>query len=212
MEGDIQMLSLEEMKKMLIEAAVELKDKELYFCKLDSAAGDGDHGLTIARMADAVKAMAESDQSPDIRTFLDNVSAICMGINGGSAGPLWGTIFEGMSEGAPEGKKEVSEDELKAMFKRARSDFEDISRAKAGDKTMADALYPAVDAAIAAKGGISEIMDAAAAAAVDGAAKTSDYVAKFGRAKNLGTQSIGHVDPGAVSLSVLLDSMAKALH
>ena len=77
---------------------------------------------------------------------------------------------------------------------------------------MVDALYPALRAAIETQGSAREMMDAAAKAAQDGAAKTKDYVAKFGRAKNLGAASLGHEDPGAVSMSVLFAAMAQALH
>lgn len=206
------MLSLDELRRMLMAAAIELKAKSRYFCELDSVAGDGDHGLTIGRMADAIKVKLEADDADDINGLLDDVGMICMGTNGGSAGTLWGTVFSGMAEGAPEGKKEVSQEEFRQMLQQARCDFQDISNAQIGDKTMADALYPAITAAIANEGSLVEVMDAAAAAAIEGAAKTKEYVAKFGRAKNVGTASLGHEDPGAVSMSVLFEAMAKALH
>ena len=94
----------------------------------------------------------------------------------------------------------------------AKADFENISKAKLGDKTMVDALYPALMAGMEKEGDIREKMDAAAQAAKDGAAKTKEYVAKFGRAKNVGAVSLGHEDPGAVSMSVLFAAMAQALH
>jgi dihydroxyacetone kinase-like protein len=206
------MLTLEELRKMLLAAAVELKEKSSYFCQLDSVAGDGDHGLTIGRMADAIKQKVELNDARDIKGLLDDVGMLCMGINGGSAGPLWGTVFSGLAAGAPADKKEVSPEEFQQMLTQAQSDFKDISKAKLGDKTMVDALYPALDAAIAAQGNLQAKMDAAAKAAVDGAAKTKDYIAKFGRAKNVGKASLGHEDPGAVSMSVLFAAMAKALH
>ena len=87
----------------------------------------------------------------------------------------------------------------------------DISKAKPGDKTMVDALYPALDAGMKAEGDVKAIFAAMAEAALAGAAATSDMVAKFGRAKNVGERSIGTPDPGATSISILFDSMAKAL-
>lgn len=206
------MLSLAELQKMLLAAAVELKAKSMYFCELDSVAGDGDHGLSIGRMADVIKQKMEANDADDIKSLLDDVGMLCMGINGGSAGPLWGTVFSGMADGAPEGKTEVSGEEFRSMLEQAKSDFQDISKAKLGDKTMVDALYPALEAALTNQGNLKEVMDAAAKAAMAGAAKTKEYVAKFGRAKNVGEASLGHEDPGAVSTAVLFEAMAKALH
>lgn len=206
------MLSLNELQQMLMAAAIELKAKSAYFCELDSVAGDGDHGVTIGRMADAIKEKLETNDAEDIKGLLDDIGMLCMNINGGSAGPLWGTVFSGLADGAPEGKTEVSQEEFRQMLEQAQDDFQDISKAKLGDKTMVDALYPALTAALTNQGNLKEVMDAAAAAAVEGAAKTKEYVAKFGRAKNVGEASLGHEDPGAVSMSVLFEAMAKALH
>jgi len=206
------MLTIKELQKMLLAAAVELKAKSKYFCELDSVAGDGDHGLTIGRMADAIKQKIEADDAKDIKGLLDDIGMLCMGINGGSAGPLWGTVFSGMAEGAPADKTEVTSQEFCQMLAQAKADFEDISKAKLGDKTMVDALYPALQAGMETEGDVREKMAAAAQAAQEGAAKTKDYVAKFGRAKNVGPASLGHEDPGAVSMSVLFAAMAQALH
>lgn len=211
MYGVILMLTLEVLEKMLLNAAVELKDSSKYLCELDSVAGDGDHGVTIGRMADAMKAKIEAHDADNIKDLLDDLSMLFMSSNGGSAGPLWGTVFGGLAEGAPEGAKEVSCDELKEMLSQAKEDFADISKAKVGDKTMVDALYPAIDAAVAAEGDIKSIMQAAAEAAAAGAENTANLVAKFGRAKNIGERSLGTKDPGAVSMSVLFSAMAKAL-
>lgn len=206
------MLSLNELQQMLMAAAIELKAKSAYFCELDSVAGDGDHGVTIGRMADAIKEKLETNDAEDIKGLLDDIGMLCMNINGGSAGPLWGTVFSGLADGAPEGKTEVSQEEFRQMLEQAQDDFQDISKAKLGDKTMVDALYPALTAALKNQGNLKDVMDAAAAAAIEGAAKTKEYVAKFGRAKNVGEASLGHEDPGAVSMSVLFEAMAKALH
>lgn len=206
------MLTLQEWKKMLIAAALKLKEESKFLCELDSVAGDGDHGITIGRMADAMKVRAENKESEDIKSFLDDIGMLCMGINGGSAGPLWGTIFSGLAEGAPSGKQEITAAEFKAMLQQAKVDFQDISQAKVGDKTMVDALYPALDAAVGASEDVGEMLQAAAEAATLGASRTKDYVAKFGRAKNVGAGSLGHEDPGAVSISLLFVAMHEAIH
>lgn len=156
------MLTLPILRKMLLNAAVELKANSTYLCELDSVAGDGDHGITIGRMADVMKTMTEEDQPNTMHDLLDELGDAFMGINGGSAGPLWGTIFSGMAEGI-EDQAELTELEFRKMFVQAKEDFMDISKAQVGDKTMVDALYPALDTAIAAHGTLKEIMDAAAA-------------------------------------------------
>ena len=142
--------------------------------------------------------------------LLDELGEAFMGINGGSAGPLWGTVFTGMAEGIDD-QAELTDLELRKMFTQAKEDFMDISKAKPGDKTMVDALYPAIDAIIETQGSLKEIMAAAAAAADAGAEQTSTMVARFGRAKNMGERSIGTKDPGAVSIAILFNGMAQAL-
>lgn len=205
------MLTLEILQKMLLAAAIELKEKSKYLCELDSVAGDGDHGITIGRMADAMKAKIEANDSADMKELLDDLGMTFMGINGGSAGPLWGTVFGGFAEGIDDDVKELDAAGIAKMLEQAKEDFMDISKAKPGDKTMVDALYPALDAGMKAEGDVKAIFTAMAEAALAGAAATSDMVAKFGRAKNVGERSIGTPDPGATSISILFDSMAKAL-
>lgn len=182
------MLTLPLLRKMLNRAGTELKANSKYLCELDSVAGDGDHGITIGRMADVMKEKTEDTTIDTMRVLLDELGDAFMGINGGSAGPLWGTVFT-----------------------QAKEDFMDISKAKPGDKTMVDALYPAIDAIIETQGSLKEIMTAAAAAADAGAEQTSTMVARFGRAKNMGERSIGTKDPGAVSIAILFNGMAQAL-
>lgn len=204
------MLTLPILRKMLHSAVTELKANSKYLCELDGVAGDGDHGITIGRMADVMQELLDVTTLNTMRSFLDALGDAFMGINGGSAGPLWGTVFTGMAEGIDD-QAELTDLELRKMFTQAKLDFMDISKAKPGDKTMVDALYPAIDAIIETQGSLKEIMDAAAAAAKAGAEATSQMVARFGRAKNMGERSIGTKDPGAVSIAILFDGMAKAL-
>ena len=203
------MLTLELLEKMLLAAAEELKANANYLCELDSVAGDGDHGITVGKMADAMKEKVEAHDSEDLNGLLDDLGMTFMNINGGSAGPLWGTIFSGLADAVEPGVKEVNAAGLQKMFAQAKEDFMDISKAKPGDKTMVDALYPALDAGMAATEDVQATMKAVAAAAVAGAESTSTLVAKFGRAKNVGERSLGTKDPGAVSLSILFTAMAK---
>ena len=196
------MLTLPLLRKMLNRAGTELKANSKYLCELDSVAGDGDHGITIGRMADVMKEKTEDTTIDTMRVLLDELGDAFMGINDGSAGPLWGTVFTGMAEGIDD-QAELTDLELRKMFTQAKEDFMDISKAKPGDKTMVDALYPAIDAIIETQGSLKEIMT--------GAEQTSTMVARFGRAKNMGERSIGTKDPGAVSIAILFNGMAQAL-
>ena len=115
------MLTLELLQKMLLNAAVALKDNVLPLCELDSVAGDGDHGLTIGRMADAMKAQVEAGTSADMKELLDDLSMAFMGVNGGSAGPLWGTVFGGFAEGIDEGVAELDAAGIHKMLEQAKA-------------------------------------------------------------------------------------------
>ena len=205
------MLDVNLLQKMLLAAAEELKAQSSYLCELDSVAGDGDHGLTIGRMADVMKARIEAGSSADMKELLDDLGMDFMGINGGSAGPLWGTVFGGLAEGIEEGAVRLDRDSFKRMLAQARENFADISKAKQGDKTMVDALYPALAAGMAAEGSLKDVMTAMAQAATAGAEATAQMVARFGRAKNIGERSLGAKDPGAVSIALLFNAMAQSL-
>ncbi|CZR96959.1 MULTISPECIES: dihydroxyacetone kinase subunit DhaL [Clostridioides] len=199
-------------KKMLISAAEILKENKIYLCELDSVVGDGDHGVTIDRIADCMKKRAlEENKNDSIKSINEDLSTLCMNVNGGSAGPLWGTIFEGMAEGIDD-KDELEIEEIKGMFNEARENLSLISTAKIGQKTLVDALYPAIDAIYNVQSNdIVDIFRLAYEKAVEGAENTKTYIAKFGRAKSIGERSLGHMDPGAVSISLMFKGLYNAL-
>ena len=131
--------------------------------------------------------------------LLEGIGDACMAVNAGSSGPLWGTIFAGMADGIDD-QQELTDIEFKRMFAQAKEDFMDVSKAKEGDKTLVDAFYPAVAAIAETEGSLETILDA-----------TADMVAKFGRAKNVGERSLGHKDPGAVSMAIFFAGLAKGI-
>lgn len=88
------MLTLPILRKMLHSAATELKANSKYLCELDGVAGDGDHGITIGRMADVMQELLDVTTLNTMRSLLDALGDAFMGINGGSAGPLWGTVLQ----------------------------------------------------------------------------------------------------------------------
>ena len=128
-------LTLPVLRKMLHTAAVDLKDNVQYLCELDSVAGDGDHGIAIGHIADILKSHSDDTTIATMNLLLEGIGDAFMGVNAGSSGPLWGTIFAGMADGIDD-QQELTEIEFKRMFAQAKEDFMDVSKAKVGDKTL----------------------------------------------------------------------------
>lgn len=189
-------------------AAVIAAEPEL--TDIDSRFGDADHGLTMTKIAGAISAAVDASEG-GIQAMLDDAAMAVMSLNGGSAVPLWNTWLDGMQEGAPEGE-EMDTAGIQAMFAKALEELDDMSGAKVGDKTMMDALIPAVEAIQACPSDdIKEILEAGAKAALAGAASTVEMKANFGRARNYGERSVGYADSGATSWSCMFESFAQAL-
>lgn len=189
-------------------AAAVLAAKEQYLSSVDAETGDGDHGVTIAKIANAIMTACEQcNPNAAIGQLFDACYVEIMKVNGGSAGPLWAEMFSGMSEAAGDAS-ELDGALLRRLYRGAVDGLNEISNAKPGEKTMKDALLPAAEAAERCEGSCGEIARAAAEAAERGAEKTRDMVAKFGRARYLKEDSIGHLDPGAVSVSIMLRALA----
>jgi len=199
--------------KMLRQAAQQVKTSKDLLSQLDSATGDGDHGTTMNRIADAMLETLQTTTSADIPALLEALGWNVMSVDGGSASPLLGSFFTGMAEAAG-GKQCLSVPELAQLFEAGVVKLQAQTSAKPGDKTMVDALVPAVAAlrqAADAGEALAPAMAKAAAAAVAGAKSTSTMQAKFGRARNLGARTLGHVDPGATSISLIFTGLHEGL-
>ena len=199
--------------RMLCAAVAKIRENHEHLSKLDSATGDGDHGTAMSRAADAVQKAADGDSSGKLKSLLHDVGWGVMSIDGGSTGPLFGSFFMGLSDGV--GDNDVLDAAaLAATFEAGLAKVQKQSKAQVGDKTLMDALIPAVEAmrAVADGGsGVDGALTQAAEAAEKGAAATADMQAKFGRARNLGERTIGHVDPGATSMAYLFRGFAEGL-
>jgi dihydroxyacetone kinase-like protein len=176
--------------------AVEGARDEL--CRLDAAAGDGDHGVTMSVAARAVRGALEA--APDA-TGADLVTKVAMALAsvGGASGPVYATGALAVAAAMRQGG------DLVASADAAEKAIASLGHAKPGDKTILDALHPAVEA-LRADGDLQR----AAAAAREGAAATAQMVATVGRASRLGERSRGTADPGATSLAIILQAMAAA--
>jgi len=198
---------------MLRGAAVEIRENHEMLSKLDSVGGDGDHGTTMVRaMANLEKAVdASITQEP--KTLLYDVGWAILGVDGGATGPLLGTFFMSMSD-AVVGMDTLDAKMLAAAFETGLAGVRAQTQAQPGDKTMIEALVPAVAASReAANGGASveDVLARAAEAAAKGAELTKEMQARFGRAKNIKERSIGSQDPGATSLSLIFRGFWKGV-
>lgn len=205
------LLSKPEIEKMFHKVAEIWQENKDYLSRIDSRFGDGDHGVTIGKIASLIEKKLAAWEDDNIEEFLEDLGDSTMEIGGGSAGPLYGTLISGLS-GPLSGGGAIGEGLLKEMFTECQSAMEDITNAKVGDKTMMDALIPAVAAAVAAEGDCLAILEAAAEAAARGAKESEQYVSKFGRARSYKEQTIGTPDAGAVSTWLFFAGLCDGLH
>jgi dihydroxyacetone kinase-like protein len=191
-------------------AAVVAEQKE-YLTRLDSAIGDGDHGINIDRGMKAATAKLDSDDGDDVGALLKTIGMTLVSTVGGAGGPLYGTLFLQMGT-ATAGKGELSAEDWLAALDAGVKGVQMRGKAEPGDKTMVDALVPGREAfAVALAEGLefAEALRRSALAAERGMQATVPLVARKGRASYLGERSAGHQDPGATSSYLLLQAAAN---
>jgi len=177
--------------------------------KLDTAIGDGDHGTNMNRgMTKAMEKLAAAEQ-PDSGAVLKTVAMALVSSVGGAAGPLYGTLFLQMGS-ALAGQSEVDLPAYAAAWRKGLEGVQARGKAEAGDKTMVDALIPAIGA-LETSSDLSSGLRAAEQAAEEGMNATTPMIARKGRASYLGERSKDHQDPGATSTYYLFKSATEAL-
>lgn len=180
--------------------------------ELDSAIGDADHGINMDRGFSAVKTELAAHVPAGIRAIFQTAASVLIRTVGGASGPLYGTFFLRASA-ACAGKTELEPADVVAVFQAGIEGVQQRGKAAPGDKTMLDALLPALAAMrkrLDDGGRLAEILDAGAAAAEAGMLGTIPMQARKGRASYLGARSRGHQDPGATSSWLLLGAAANA--
>ena len=192
---------------MLLSASRLLQEKSDELSALDAKFGDGDHGVTIAKIAHVIEDHTSRCSNLSLKSFFSELGGAVMNVSGGAAAPLWGTFIGGLSLPIPESATQIDPPLLKQMFSSALQEMRDITNAKQGDKTLMDVLIPVVER-VADKNSIAEILKTAAHAASKGARDTENFAARFGRAKNYGERSLGTPDPGAVSMALFFKGLA----
>ncbi|MCU7726198.1 dihydroxyacetone kinase subunit DhaL [Actinoplanes sp. KI2] len=181
--------------------------------ELDSAIGDADHGINMDRGMSAVVSTLESERPGRPNQLFQRTGMTLVSTVGGASGPLYGTAFLRMSTTVGDAEQ-LDGNDLAKMLRAAHDGVVQRGKASPGDKTMLDALGPAVEAlesAVADGQPLAEALDAAVRAAEEGRAKTIPMVARKGRASYLGERSAGHQDPGATSVTLLLAAAARSL-
>lgn len=197
---------------MLTSVSDALDEKIDEFSDIDSKFGDGDHGVTMSKISKAIKAKAiNSPDDESINVMFVNLSKDIMNVNGGSAGPLYGTIIEGFGEGL-EGIENVDEAAIKSMFAGGLEGIESISTAKVGDKTLMDTLIPACERAKSSDSPLPQLLGDIADAAYQGAEYSKQCQAKFGRARFHKEATIGTMDAGAYSLYCLIKGLSDTFN
>lgn len=190
-----------------------LQENKDFLTDLDSAIGDGDHGINMSRGFLAVMEKLPQMEDKDIATILKNVGMTLVSTVGGASGPLYGTAF--MRAGAAAaGKTALQGVDFLALLDAAVEGIRQRGKAQKGEKTMLDALIPALEAFEAehASGASPRsALERAVDAAREGVEHTKTIVATKGRASYLGERSLGHQDPGATSALLMLEALLESL-
>ena len=206
----MEKLSIEQAKEMLIYVADRIIENKPYLTEIDSAIGDGDHGIGMAGGMQKAKAKLEAQESFDsvYDVFAMAGKAMLMSM-GGASGVIFGSLYLAGAKGMKPGTELTAED-LAAMERKSLEAIKERGKASVGDKTMVDALEPAVEAMEAASHkGLLEMLKEAEKAAYQGVENTKGQLAKYGRAKSLLERAIGHQDAGATSVAIIFRSMRE---
>jgi dihydroxyacetone kinase-like protein len=210
-----QEITLGQFRRWLLRYTERIMAQEAALAELDAAIGDGDHGANMVRGWRKVRDWLEGDgqSSADLGLLLRSVAMLLISNVGGAAGPLYGAFFLRAAKEASD-QPSVTLAQLAQMFESGLEGIQQRGKAQVGEKTIIDAMHPAVQALkVAAQNGatLDDALAAAHQAAENGAKATVALEAKKGRASYLGPRSIGHQDPGATSTLYLFETAQESL-
>ena len=192
----MEKVNVKQVMKVVDQMATIIIKNEVYFCELDSVAGDGDFGMSVAKGFKQLQQEWDTLSTDTVGAFLKDAGMIITEYCGGASGPIWGSAFRGAAK-ASKGLEEVSLEDIAAMFEAGVAGIQKRGNAKLGDKTLLDALIPATEALREGAQKDESIRTAftnAAKAARDGAEKTKTMIANRGRASYVGERSLQHPD------------------
>lgn len=209
-EGVLDVLTAEDARNMLLYIADKIIAAKPYLTEVDSAIGDGDHGIGMAGgMQKAKKKLLKMEQEENAYKLFETAGQAMLMSMGGASGVIFGSLYlAGAKDEAPSAV--ITGKDLAAMERKSLETIRERGKAEVGDKTMVDALAPAVEAMEAnAEADLLTILKAAEEGARQGMENTKNYVAKFGRAKSLMERAIGHQDAGATSVYLIFQGMRE---
>ena len=199
--------------EILEKISEKIDENKAYLSELDAAIGDGDHGLNMSKGFKAVVEKIKDDDGNDIGGILKKSGMALVSNVGGASGPLYGTAFMKAAVSV-NGKSEIDINDFAKMLDEALEGIKMRGKGQADDKTMIDAIEPAlksikegIDSGLETK----EILKATKEAAYKGVEHTKEIIAKKGRASYLGERSLGHQDAGATSSAIILETIYEAL-
>jgi phosphoenolpyruvate---glycerone phosphotransferase subunit DhaL len=198
---------------MFYSVANYMKNHTEILSEIDSRFGDGDHGVTISKIADLMldKTNHLLSSTQTFKSFFTELGEAITNVGGGSAGPLYGTYFEGYGEDLSD-EVELDVAVFKQVLNNGLLNLQSITKAQVGDKTMMDTLIPATKAILETNGSIGEVVRAGRLAAEAGAKASEGYVSKFGRARFYKEATIGTPDAGAVSCTYIFIGFDEAIN
>ena len=207
------MMTKSQVLKWLEATAAVIEENRQYLTDLDSPIGDADHGINMNRGFKKIVSKLSGVEEKDIGAILKTSGMALITSVGGAAGPLYGTFLMDAGKAVP-GKMELSDDDLVALLDAGLKGVVRIGRTNLEDKTMVDALHPAVEAlkkAVADGKDTVEALHLMTDAAHQGMKATIPMLARKGRASYLGERSIGHQDPGATSSYLFLKTLMETV-
>jgi len=205
-------ICITEVRRMFTQAARLMREQQQLLSQLDCIGGDGDHGTTMVRAMDALEAALGAETGAPLNARFKDAGWAVLGVDGGASSALLGTFIAGMGDADMGETTDCTR--LATGFAAGLHAVQKQTKARPGDKTMMDALVPAVQAfAAAANSGetIAHAMEYASEAAHKGAEATRNLIAKYGRAKFLGEKTLGSPDAGATSIALMFLGFSVAL-
>lgn len=209
-EGALDELNAEDARNMLLYIADKVIAKKPYLTEIDSAIGDGDHGIGMAGgMQKAKKKLLKMQGETNVYKIFEAAGQAMLMSMGGASGVIFGSLYLAGAKGM-ESREPLKAEDLARMERKSLAAIQERGGAKPGDKTMVDAMVPAVKAMEEnADKGLLEMLKSTEEAARQGMEDTRKYVAKFGRAKSLLDRAIGHQDAGATSVYLIFQGMRE---
>lgn len=208
-EGELTELNAADAKNMLLYVADKIIANKQYLTEIDSAVGDGDHGLGMAGGMSKVKRKLCSTSYHNVYEVFEDAGKAMLLSMGGASGVIFGSMYLAGAQNMEPAPSLRAED-IAVMMRKSLVSIQERGKASVGDKTMVDALAPAVEAMERNQdSGLSVMLQAAEEAAKCGVEKTKEYVARFGRARSLMERAIGHQDAGATSVWLIFQGMRE---